>query len=179
MRENVLGLKVILADGTVVRTGTRARKSSAGYDLTRLLTGSEGTLGVITEVGAETSSVTRSGFCCHLLFRNHQGAVETVISTIQLGISVLGSSCWMRCRLRRSIVIQRPITQFCRHSSLSFMVIRSAPFPSMPIRCKNLRKGMGARLFSGLRGLKTERSFGRHATMHTMLHSLCALDAKP
>ena len=88
MRDNVLGVTAVLADGTVVRTGTRARKSSAGYDLTRLLVGSEGTLGVITEVSLRLYGLPEAigGAVCS--FADVDGAVRTVIETIQLGIPV-------------------------------------------------------------------------------------------
>jgi len=88
MRENVLGLTVVLADGRVIKTGTRARKSAAGYDLTRLFVGSEGTLGIITEITLRLHPVPEAVSAAVCSFDTMQGAVDTVIATIQLGIPV-------------------------------------------------------------------------------------------
>ena len=88
MRENVLGLTVVLADGKIIRTGTRARKSAAGYDLTRLFVGSEGTLGIITEVTLRLHPVPEAVSAAVCSFHTMQGAVDTVIATIQLGVPV-------------------------------------------------------------------------------------------
>ena len=88
MRETVRGLTVVLADGRVIRTGGRARKSSAGYDLTRLFIGSEGTLGVITEVTLRVYGLPEAMSAAICAFESLEGAVQTVITTIQLGIPV-------------------------------------------------------------------------------------------
>ena len=88
MREAVLGLTVVLADGRVIHTGGRARKSAAGYDLTRLFVGSEGTLGVITEVTVRLHGLPEAISAAVCGFETMEGAVQTVITTIQLGIPV-------------------------------------------------------------------------------------------
>jgi len=88
MRDNVLGLTVVLADGRIITTGGRARKSASGYDLTRLFVGSEGTLGVITELTLRLygrPEAVRAAVCP---FASMEGAANTVIQTIQLGIPV-------------------------------------------------------------------------------------------
>jgi len=88
MRENVLGLTVVLADGRVIRTGGRARKSAAGYDLTRLFVGSEGTLGVITEIQLRLYGIPEAISSAVCSFATLEGAVKTVTQTIQMGIPV-------------------------------------------------------------------------------------------
>jgi D-lactate dehydrogenase (cytochrome) len=88
MRENVLGLTVITADGRIVRTGGRARKSSAGYDLTRLFVGNEGTLGIITEIQLKLHGVPEAITAAVCQFPDLRAAVQTVIVAMQHGIPV-------------------------------------------------------------------------------------------
>jgi D-lactate dehydrogenase (cytochrome) len=88
MRENVLALTVVLADGRVIRTARRARKSAAGYDLTRLFVGSEGTLGIITEVTLRLYGIPEAISAAVCAFPSIEGAVDTVILTIQSGVPV-------------------------------------------------------------------------------------------
>ncbi|MBL8837943.1 MAG: FAD-binding protein [Alphaproteobacteria bacterium] len=88
MRENVLSLTVVTPDGRIVRTARRARKSSAGYDLTRLFVGSEGTLGVITEVALRLYGIPQAMSSAMCSFPSVADAVNTVIMTIQSGVPV-------------------------------------------------------------------------------------------
>ena len=88
MRENVISLKVVLADGRVIQTARRAKKSAAGYDLTRLIVGSEGTLGIITEVTVRLYPVQEAMSSAVCAFDTVDGCTNTVIQTIQAGVPV-------------------------------------------------------------------------------------------
>ena len=88
MRENVLALEVVTSSGEVIRTGTRARKSSAGYDLTRLMVGSEGTLGVMTEITLRVHPLPEAVSAATCMFPGIAEAVQTVIQIIQLGVPI-------------------------------------------------------------------------------------------
>ncbi|KAB2849253.1 MAG: FAD-binding protein [Hyphomicrobiaceae bacterium] len=88
MRENVLSLKVVLADGSLIETSRRARKSSAGYDLTRLFVGAEGTLGIITEATVRLFGQPESILAAVCAFKTLEGACNTTIQAIQLGLGL-------------------------------------------------------------------------------------------
>lgn len=88
MRENVLGLRFVGANGEIVRTGSRAKKSSAGYDLTRLLVGSEGTLGVITELTLKVHPLPEAVSAATCFFPSIDAAVRTAMQVIQIGVPI-------------------------------------------------------------------------------------------
>ena len=88
MRDNVLALEVVMADGRVIRTGGRAKKSSAGYDLTRLMIGAEGTLGLITELTLRLQGIPEATSSATCSFPSVEAACEAVIATVQMGVPV-------------------------------------------------------------------------------------------
>jgi len=112
MRENVLSLKVVLADGRVMQTSRRAKKSAAGYDLTRLFIGSEGTLGIITEVTVKLYPVQEAMSAAVCAFDTVDGCTRTVIQTIQAGIPIA----------RSEIVCDKTIDAINKYKKTSYRV---------------------------------------------------------
>ncbi len=100
MRENVLALTVVTAEGKVIRTARRAKKSSAGYDLTRIFVGSEGTLGIITEVTLKLYPQPEAISAATCSFPSVDAAVQTTIATIQLGVPIA------RCELLDALTVK-------------------------------------------------------------------------
>ncbi len=88
MKDNVLAVEAVMANGQIIRTGARARKSSAGYDLTRLLVGSEGTLGIITELTLKLHGIPEGIAAARCSFPSVEAACKTVIATLQIGLPV-------------------------------------------------------------------------------------------
>jgi D-lactate dehydrogenase (cytochrome) len=112
MRENVLSLKVVLADGRIIQTSRRAKKSAAGYDLTRLFIGSEGTLGIITEVTVRLYPVQEAMSAAVCAFDSVDGCTRTVIETIQAGVPIA------RCE----IVCDKTIDAINRYKKTSYRI---------------------------------------------------------
>lgn len=114
MRENVLALEVVNASGELLRTGSRAKKSAAGYDLTRLMVGSEGTLGIFTEITLRLYPLPEAVRAATCTFPSMADAVHTVIQTIQLGVPIA----------RVELLDAATVGMVNRHSKLS---LREAP----------------------------------------------------
>ncbi|MEZ5924753.1 MAG: FAD-linked oxidase C-terminal domain-containing protein [Hyphomicrobiaceae bacterium] len=110
MRENVLSLRAVMADGSIVTTSRRSRKSSAGYDLTRLLVGAEGTLGIITELTLRVYGIPETVLAAVCPFKTLEGACNTVIQSIQLGLGLA----------RMELIDELQIKGFNLHSGTSF-----------------------------------------------------------
>jgi D-lactate dehydrogenase (cytochrome) len=113
MRENVRGLTVVMADGRVITTGGRARKSSAGYDLTRLFVASEGTLGIITEITLRLQPLPEAVAAAVCSFPTIDAAVRTVIATIQLGVPIA----------RIELLDEKQMEAVNRYAKLSYQVL--------------------------------------------------------
>jgi D-lactate dehydrogenase (cytochrome) len=153
MRDNVMALTVVLADGQVARTGSRARKSSAGYDLTRLFIGSEGTLGVITDVTLRLHPVPEAVAAAVCAFDTMAGAVDTVIATIQVGVGVA----------RMELIDERQLDAINRYSKTDYPIAPTLFFEFHGDHDRHVREQAEA-----VQGLASDRG-GRGFTWATRL----------
>lgn len=164
MRENVLGATVVLADGRVIRAGGRARKSAAGYDLTRLFVGAEGTLGIITELTLRLYAIPDGLSAAVCAFPTVTAAVDSVIEAIQCGIPIA----------RVELLDALTVTAVNRYSKLA---LREAPtlwyefhgtprgWKNRPPRCRRSHGNTAASISNGPHVRRSERACGRRGTM--------------
>ncbi|TPG47086.1 FAD-binding protein [Roseomonas nepalensis] len=107
IRENVMGLEVVLADGRVINTGSRTRKAANGYDLTRLIIGSEGTLGIVTKIRLRLQGIPEATSAAVVQFNDLKGCVESVIAVMQLGVPVARIELLDQAQMRACIAYSK------------------------------------------------------------------------
>ena len=173
MRENVLSLKVVLADGRVIQTSRRAKKSAAGYDLTRLFVGSEGTLGIITEVTVRLYPVQEAMSAAVCAFDSVDGCTNTVIQTIQSGIPIA------RC----DIVCEKTVGAINKYKKTNYRVAPTVFFEfhgSKAFRGRAGGSGAGDRQGARRQGLRLgDQARGAHPALAGAPRRLLRLPAAP
>ena len=177
MREAVLSLRVVTPDGKDVRTARRARKSAAGYDLTRLMIGSEGTLGIITEVTLRLHGIPETISAAVCGFETLDGAVATVVQAIQLGVPLarveILDDVQMRAVNRWSKLDYPEVTTLF----FEFHGFSRRRWPNKSRRCRHWQPRTAAANSLGRTGPRNARGSGRLATKPTTPPSACGLAA--
>jgi D-lactate dehydrogenase (cytochrome) len=141
MRENVLALKVVRADGEIITTGTRAKKSSAGYDLTHLFVGAEGTLGIISELTIKLRGIPDTIAAASCSFETVQGACQATILAIQTGIPVarielLNEAQVRACNIYSKLTLpETPLLLLEFHGSEADVAEQSKNFRDIALEC--------------------------------------------